>query len=226
MVINAKPDYDATPSWPTSRPSARPRHAPASRRFKSAVLKLPHLNQVQQYADNNNNNKVKNYNDNDNKDKEKDVEVDLLAQALKDAGVAFHETSSGEKHHQNQKNRKHMKCQNEKRKEKGYQYQYQYQHQYGPYGSQTQHGQQAQAPPSASKSTRHDAPSAAATDSRGHDSTNTTDENDDTPVTIQPHPNAPQRRKRKNGCKKVRQLCSYSRQITNFVAAWHGSPAG
>ena len=216
-MINAKPDYDATPSWPTSRPSARPLHAPASRRFKSAVLKLPHLNQVQQYADNNNS-KPKNYNDNDNKDKERDTETDLLAQALKDAGVAFHETSSGEKHHQNQKNRKHLKCQ---KKEKGYQYQYQY----GPCGSQTRHGQQAQAPPSASKCKQHDVSSDAATSLRGHDSTNTTDEDDDTTVTIHPQPKVSQSQKRKNDCKKVCHLPCCSRQIANGVAVWQDSPA-
>ncbi|KAK4495881.1 hypothetical protein PRZ48_013149 [Zasmidium cellare] len=107
--------------------------------FKSAVLKLPHLNQVSPEATRNNNKKEdRNYNN------KEDEYVDNVLSALKDTSLAFHEGLSGEKH-QNHQNRKQKK----NGKKNGYQYQY------DRYGSQTQQ-QQAQQQPnsSASKSRR------------------------------------------------------------------------
>lgn len=122
MRINVKLDYDAQSSRPTSRLSVSRRQAQPSGRFKSAVLKLPHLDQVSLNPCNNN--KADKYDNN--------KEAALLYQS---PSLAFHDEESGEKHHH----------QNEKRKDgKKNQYQYQYDRY-----EQIQHGQPQ---PSASKS--------------------------------------------------------------------------
>jgi len=115
VVINAKPDYDARSSPATSRPSARPASAQASRRFKSAVLKRLHVNQVVHHLADNNNNVVKDKKGNnkvcreehrelDKEDGEKELE--RLRRRL-DRGLAFQLPQSGGKHH-------HRKDQNPK----------------------------------------------------------------------------------------------------------------
>ena len=102
MVINGKRDYDARCSPLTSRPFARPAHARASHRFKSAVLKLPHMNQIGQNLGNNNNGR---------KEEREDLEgegekVKPVLRASKDAGLAFQLRLGGEKHHQKERKRK------------------------------------------------------------------------------------------------------------------------
>ncbi|EMF11262.1 uncharacterized protein SEPMUDRAFT_68709 [Sphaerulina musiva SO2202] len=93
----------------------------------SAVLKLPHLNQV--HLENKCNNSTP---------KEGD-KGDLSAQSLANLSVAFHEDLGVQKHHQNRKNEK---------KKNGKKNQYQYEYQYGAYGQKQQDFAQRQ--PSAS----------------------------------------------------------------------------
>ena len=107
-MINEKRDYDGRCSSRTSRPSARPLNAPASYRFKSAVLKLPHINQVLHHHGCNNNVQQQEHVDEDAEDQEQE----MLSRS-KGKSRAFHGKECGEKHHQ-------------KKKEKGKKDQYQY----------------------------------------------------------------------------------------------------
>ena len=136
MVINGKHVYDARRSPPTSTPSARPANLQASRRFKSAVLKLPHINQILHHYGHNNNAPLE-----DNKedlDDEEERQPTADARRLKEKSLAFHPDQRGEKHH-------HQKNGKKKGGKKGYQYEGQYDRS----GQQAQ--QQAQRMPSASK---------------------------------------------------------------------------
>ena len=159
MVINGKRDYDARSCPPTSEPSARPANAQACRRFKSAGLKLPHLNQVLHHHGYNNS-KSKEYKENPDKDEDLNAQAQQLARRLKETSLAFHEQMGGEKHHhQNQNEKKGKKIQKEE-----YRYQYEYQ-----YGQQIQ--QHTQNQPSASERS-------SLTVIRGYDSTTVCDVNE------------------------------------------------
>ena len=129
MVINEKHAYAARSSPPTSRPSARRTNAPASCRFKSAVLKLPHINQVVHHHGCNDKGLREEWEDVD----EEREKVGSVLRELKEEERAFQVGLSGEKHHQ-------KKGKKGKKKE-GYQYQYQYQDQYDRYGRPTQRQQ-------------------------------------------------------------------------------------
>ena len=123
VVINEKHDYGGRSSPHTSTSSVRQANAPASRRFKSAILKLPHLNQVLNHQGCNNNKDKK------EKEDEEDEEEYKVSDSKKESSHAFHKALSGEKHRQ-------------KKKEKNQKDEYQYQYQYDRYGQQTQqHGQ-------------------------------------------------------------------------------------
>ena len=155
MVINGKRDYDARRSPPTSTPSARPRNAPASRKFKSAVLKLPHLNQILHHQANNNNAQQQDAQQGSD-DEDRDQRRQDEERRLKEKGQAFHPERSGEKHHQKKGNQK-----NGKKGKKG-----PYEYQYDRYGQQTQ--QHSERRPSVSKQQ-------SGHGIRGYDSTSTND---------------------------------------------------
>lgn len=191
-MINEKHDYGARSSPPTSRLSARPPRpgdAQACRRFKSAVLKLPHLNQVFHHHGNNNANHKEDEEDLD--EEEKDRLPPPLS--LKEKSLAFHQQLSGEKHRQKK---------NEKKKQKaGHQYQYRYQ--YDRYGQQTQqHGLHQ---PSVSKGSSSDV-------IRGYDSTNafsTTDATTTLPSKLHS--------KHKKDYKRVCANLNVSKYCTNYA---------
>jgi hypothetical protein len=134
VVTRRKSDYAATCFRTTSSASARPQHPappakPASCRFKSAVLYVPHLNAVAAPALNYNNNVY---------------HVDLEALRHAEADRAFQAVKSMEKH----------RVQNGKKNQKHHEYE-QYEYHKGHSGSQTQRGsgqRQRQQQPSASKS--------------------------------------------------------------------------
>ncbi|KAK5169469.1 uncharacterized protein LTR77_005445 [Saxophila tyrrhenica] len=86
-------DYAASCSPPTSTPSARPAPAPAGSRFKSVVLKLPHLDQTVRERGRCNDNKGERGDDTNGEDEEE-------LRELKEKGRAFHGHVGGEKHHQ------------------------------------------------------------------------------------------------------------------------------
>ena len=138
MVINAKRDYDVRSLRDTSRPSARPANAQARRRFKSAVLKRIHVNQVDQHLVNNNNNVARDKGTNNvqheqeerQEREDEEQEVERRRRRL-DNSLAFQLPTSGEKHHHHQKNRNRNGNQNENQKD-------QYEHQYDRQGQQTQ----------------------------------------------------------------------------------------
>ena len=197
MRINVKLDYEGQCSRLTSRPSARPQPALASCRFKSAVLKLPHLNQVQ--LQNNYNNKEVKYDDNDNKS----------AQTLAGLSLAFHEELDGQKHHQNRKNEK---------KKNGKKNEYQYEGQYEPYGQQQQ--EHAQRQPSVSKSKQEAGARSNDHDViRGNESMTTNDDlNDSTAIesgSAESHRNV----KRKKDYKRVgiSESSAAKRAVTNVA---------
>ncbi len=102
MVLNVKHDYDVRSSPPTSTRSARRANAPASCRFKSAVLKLPHLDQTAQYRGDNNNKRK----EEDNNEENEEEQAQAGIRRLKEKGLAFHEQAGGEKHHQKRKEKK------------------------------------------------------------------------------------------------------------------------
>ncbi|KAF2165762.1 hypothetical protein M409DRAFT_55635 [Zasmidium cellare ATCC 36951] len=134
--------------------------------FKSAVLKLPHLNQVSQEAASNHNKKEdRNYNDNKEDEYEDNA---LLKQVLKDTSLAFHEELSGEKHHHHQ---------SRKQKKNGKKNEYQYQ--YDRYGSQTQHAQAQQQPNSSASKSRRGDDSDSYDVIRGYDATITSHDEED-----------------------------------------------
>ena len=119
-MINEKLDYEKRFLNPTSRLSARRPPAPASFRFKSAVLKLPHLNQVALQKKDSNKADHRNHNN------------AQQGQQHGNTSMAFQADQSGRKHHQNENEKKKQK--NEKN---GSQYQY------GRLGQQIQlHGEQ------------------------------------------------------------------------------------
>ena len=107
LAINVKLDYEKRSSRPTSRPFARRRPALASFGFKSAVLKLPHLNQVEMQHPKHN----KDQSD-EGKGQQQQEGQELSLQQHSQKSLAFHVAQSGEKQqHQNEK-------------KKGQQYQY------------------------------------------------------------------------------------------------------
>jgi len=154
-VINAKRDYEPRCSNATSRASAAASRRPALRlkalgsyTFKSAVLKLPHLNQVVHHHARNNTakpRKEESYRD-EEEEEEDEQEREVSRRHTQRSGVqhlvkechrAFHALPSGEKHHHHQK-----------RKEKGKKnvkaLEYEYGDQYDRDGQHTQpgHGRQ------------------------------------------------------------------------------------
>ena len=178
-MINGERDYDARSSPPTSRPSARPANARACRRFKSAVLKLPRLNQVLHHHTHNHNSKV----DQEDKDEDEEDQVQLLARRLKETGLAFHQQVGGEKH-------SHHRHQNEEKKKDGKKEEYQYGYQYDRYGQQTQQRVPQQQYASKRNSTNL---------VRGYDLTTACDTNDFTAAL----PASPQHGKHKKDYKRV-----------------------
>lgn len=135
-MINEKSDYDATSSNPTSSASATPprltlrarRQAPARSRFKSAVLNVPHLNQVAREPAGSSSafHKEERHHNEDHGEEE-------------DAVVSSQKPSGG-KHHW-------KKNWNKKPKKNGYEYSNENEYQYDRYGRQIQPGssqQQAQ----------------------------------------------------------------------------------
>ena len=137
MVINGKRDYDARRSPPTSTPSARPRNAPASRRFKSAVLKLPHLNQILHHQGHSNNVQQQDT-EQGSDDEDREQQLQNKERGLKEKGEAFQAEWSGEKHHHQKKDQKNGK----KKEGKSGQYDYQYDR----YGQQTQQARSQRRP--------------------------------------------------------------------------------
>ena len=191
MVINEKHDYDATPSPLTLTPSAaRLANARACRRFKSAVLKLPHLDQVGL-------NRGKDNKNEDWEEGKEDVEDGdwKVSPSRRERSRAFHEQVGGEKHHQLEKKKKEKK-EKKRNQNEGYQYQ----HQYGRYGQQTQQQQQ-----SASRSS-------SANSFRGYDLTTTRD----TDLAAMPPPSA-QRGKHEKDYKRVRTQLDRGRHDSNFL---------
>jgi hypothetical protein len=155
-VINGKHAYAAKSSPSTSGPSVRLPEVQARCRFKSAVLKLSHINQFVHHQGHNN--KVVREEWEDLEDEEREEKV---LRGWKEEGRVFQVGLSGEKHHQKGKNEK----------KKGYQDQYQ--DQYGRYGRQTQRQQS-----SACKSK-----STSSNGIRGYEFTNACDANGST-VTV------------------------------------------
>ncbi|KAK5715121.1 hypothetical protein LTR15_010537 [Elasticomyces elasticus] len=146
LASTALPDYEPKCSNATSRPSAAPRpaqrhKAQPSYRFKSAVLKLPHLNQTVHHHNNNNAKRWEEEMDRDDDEEEREEqELRALRKHAQQSGVqhvvkecrrAFHVPLSGEKHHHHQK-RKQKEKQNMK------DYEYGYEGQYDRSGQQTQ----------------------------------------------------------------------------------------
>ncbi|KAK4966567.1 hypothetical protein LTR42_010878 [Elasticomyces elasticus] len=140
-----------------ARPAQR-RKAQPSYRFKSAVLKLPHLNQTVHHH-NNNAKRWEEEMDRDDEEEREEQELRALRKHAQQSGVqhvvkecrrAFHVPLSGEKHHHHQK-RKQKEKQNMK------EYEYGYEGQYDRSGQQTQqpHGRQ-QRQRSASKQRREE----------------------------------------------------------------------
>ena len=133
--------------------SARPANAQACPAFKSAVLKLPHVNQILHHHGHNN--KVEE--EQEDPDQEQQQEEGLHRSLEK--SLAFQEPPSGEKHHHQKK-----KGNGKKNQKNGYRYQY------DRYGQQTeQHHSRHE--PSTSKS-------ASSNVIRGYDTTNAQDEHD------------------------------------------------
>ena len=109
LVINVKPDYEKRSSCHTLRTSVRRRPAPANFAFKSAVLKLPHLNQVVQHQKYN---KAAQHGQSNTEEGQLQRQLVPLQQQSP-AGLAFHGVQNGEKQQQRQ---------NEKKKVRQYQY--------------------------------------------------------------------------------------------------------
>lgn len=105
-MINGKRNYDARRSPPTSTPSARPPHAPASHRLNSTVLNLPHLNKILHNSNHNNN--VQQQQDARCRSDEEDRVQQRLdkAQRVKDKSLSFQAERSGDKHRQKNQNGK------------------------------------------------------------------------------------------------------------------------
>jgi len=138
-VINAKRDYEPKCSNATSTPSAAALRRPTLRRkalgnctFKSAVLKLPHLNQVVHHHAHNNTTKPGReelYRDEEEEEEEEEEpELEASRRQTQRSGVqhlvkechrAFHAPPSGEKHHHHQK-RKGKEGKNVKEREYEY----------------------------------------------------------------------------------------------------------
>ena len=92
-MINENLDYEKRSSSLTSRLSARRRSAPASSKFKSAILKVPHINQVAWQNDRHK--KVHEHEHND-----------VGQQQQGSTSLAFHAGQNGVKLHQNQNGKK------------------------------------------------------------------------------------------------------------------------
>ena len=110
----------------------RPSQAPRDCRFKSAVLKLPHLNQVSPDLASKSNAFHHDHNTNHKRQEEesdRDDEASLAPRWTLEARMAFQDRLSGEKHHH-----QNLKLQNGKNGKKKDRYGYQYDR----YGKQTQ----------------------------------------------------------------------------------------
>lgn len=136
-MINAKHDYEPRRSNATSTLSATPprlaprRQAQASCRFKSAVLKRAHLNQVVHHQAHNNK-KPRKEDKEDREDEDRELRQQGAVQhVLKECRRAFHVPQSGEKHHHHQKRKEKEKNQKNNGED-------QYEYQYDRYGQQTQ----------------------------------------------------------------------------------------
>jgi len=140
-VINAKRDYEPSRSNATSKPSAAASRRPVLRRkalgsytFKSAVLKLPHLNQVVHHHAHNKTakpGKEELYRDEEEEEEEEEeleasrrhMQRSGVQHAVKECHRAFHAPPSGEKHHHHQKRKEKD---GKKVKEREYEYEGQY----------------------------------------------------------------------------------------------------
>lgn len=172
MVINAKRDYGPKSSNVTSMPSARqlpppsqPRRPVQARfRFKSAVWKAPHLNQVSHSGFHQGNKRKEDYHNNNSEEQalRQRQQVGRVQHVLKGCRRAFHVPQSGEKHHHHQKRKEKEEGQN--RNPQKYQGQYEYEYQQDRFGQQIQqHGRQRRSAASRRNGSHDD-------DLRGHDS--------------------------------------------------------